>query len=114
MQLTSLRFLTDEGVSVNAAAFALGLIGLCNVVGAYLFGALGDRFSKKNLLTIIYVSRAVLMSLVLVLPMNDVSALLFWDRYGTVVARNGTVDQRHCRSGVWKLDTFRCCLVWSS
>jgi predicted MFS family arabinose efflux permease len=91
-------FLTDEGVSSNAAAFALGLIGLCNVVGAYLFGALGDRFSKKNLLTMIYLSRAVLMSLVLVIPMNDVSALLFGIAMGllwlaTVPLTSGIVAQ---------------------
>jgi len=91
-------FLTDEGVSASAAAFALGLIGLCNVVGAYLFGALGDRFSKKNLLTFIYLSRAVLMSLVLVIPMNDVSALLFGATMGllwlaTVPLTSGIVVQ---------------------
>ena len=70
-------FLTDEGVSETAAAYALGLVGLCNVAGAYLFGALGDRFSKKNLLTCIYTGRAVLMALVLVVPINDVTALIF-------------------------------------
>ncbi len=40
-------FLTDNGISSADAATALGLIGLANVGGAYLFGALGDRFSKK-------------------------------------------------------------------
>ncbi|MEM7407502.1 MAG: MFS transporter [Pseudomonadota bacterium] len=70
-------FLADEGVSPEAAAYALGLIGLANVAGAYLFGALGDRYSKKNLLTGLYAARAVLMAGVLVVPMTDTVALLF-------------------------------------
>jgi MFS family permease len=70
-------FLTDKGVSTTYASISLGLIGLCNVAGAYLFGALGDRFSKKNLLTGIYLSRAVLMALVLIVPINDITAIFF-------------------------------------
>ncbi len=70
-------FLVDNDVSSTAAAYSLGLIGLCNVAGAYIFGALGDRFSKKNLLCWIYTGRAVLMGLVLIVPINDVTALIF-------------------------------------
>ena len=70
-------FLTDEGVSTTFASISLGLIGLCNVAGAYLFGALGDHFSKKNLLTGLYISRSVLMTLVLIVPINDVTAIFF-------------------------------------
>lgn len=70
-------FLTDEGVSTTYASISLGLIGLFNVAGAYLFGALGDRFSKKNLLTGLYLARAVLMALVLIVPVNDMTAIFF-------------------------------------
>jgi MFS family permease len=70
-------YLTDNDVSPTAAAYALGLIGLCNVLGAYVFGALGDRFSKKNLLTAIYGARAVVMALMLMLPINNTTALVF-------------------------------------
>lgn len=70
-------YLADEGVTPTAASYAVGVIGLCNVIGAFVFGRLSDRFSKKNLLTIIYLGRAVLMSLLLVLPITDVSAIVF-------------------------------------
>ena len=91
-------YLTDNDVSPTAAAYALGLIGLCNVLGAYLFGALGDRFNKKNLLTAIYLARAVLMALMLVLPINNVTALLFGAIMGflwlaTVPLTSGIVAQ---------------------
>ncbi len=82
----------------TVAAYALGLIGLCNVAGAYIFGALGDRFSKKNLLTGIYLARAVVMGLVLVLPINPATALLFGAAMGvlwlaTVPLTSGIVAQ---------------------
>lgn len=91
-------FLADNDVSVTAAAYSLALVGLCNVIGAYLFGALGDRFRKKNVLTLIYLGRAVLMSLVLVVPVNDVTALLFGAIMGllwlaTVPLTSGIVAQ---------------------
>ncbi len=70
-------YLVDNDVSPQAAAYALGLIGLFNVLGAYLFGWLGDRYNKKNLLTAIYLARAVVMALMLVLPINDTTALMF-------------------------------------
>lgn len=91
-------FLTDNGVHPNIAAYGLGLIGLCNVAGAYLFGLLGDRFSKKNLLTGIYAGRAVVMALILVVPINNVTALLFGAALGflwlaTVPLTSGIVAQ---------------------
>ena len=91
-------YLADQGVSVTVAAYALGLIGLFNVVGAYLFGALGDRFSKKNLLTFVYLGRALVMGLVLAFPVNEVSALGFGVLLGllwlaTVPLTSGIVAQ---------------------
>lgn len=70
-------FLADSGVSETAASYAFGVIGLCNVLGAYLFGLLGDRYRKKSVLTLIYFLRAVLMTALLVLPLTDVTAIGF-------------------------------------
>jgi len=70
-------YLADNDVSLTAASYALGVIGLFNVIGAFLFGKLSDRYSKKNLLTLIYLGRAVLMGLLLVVPITDVTAILF-------------------------------------
>ncbi|PPR60466.1 MAG: hypothetical protein CFH10_01519 [Alphaproteobacteria bacterium MarineAlpha4_Bin2] len=91
-------FLIDEGLSGEFASYALGLIGLFNVVGAYIFGALGDRFSKKNLLTMIYAARAAVMALVLVIPISEISAIAFGVVFGilwlaTVPLTSGIVAQ---------------------
>lgn len=70
-------YLADSGVSPTAASYAFGVIGLCNIVGAYAFGALGDRLRKKSLLTIIYCLRAILMTAMLFVPMTDMTAIAF-------------------------------------
>ena len=70
-------FLIDQKISATIASYSLGLIGLFNVAGAYLFGALGDRWSKKNLLTIIYSARALVMALILIIPIDEVTAIAF-------------------------------------
>ena len=91
-------FLADNNVSPTAAAYALGVIGLFNVIGAYVFGAAGDRFRKKNVLTLIYLGRAVLMTILLFMPINDVSAIIFGGSLGmlwlaTVPLTSGIVAQ---------------------
>ena len=47
--------LTDMGLSVEKAAFGIGLLTLVSVVGRLMFGYLGDFFDKRFLLTISYV-----------------------------------------------------------
>jgi len=70
-------FLADESVSKMAAAASLSMIGLFNIFGSYLFGLLGDRFRKKYLLSLLYLSRAVVISLFLLLPVSNASAVTF-------------------------------------
>jgi MFS family permease len=70
-------FLTDLGLSTSLAAWALGLIGLFNVIGAYTSGVLGGIYSKRLLLSGIYASRAVAFTLFIALPTTTGSVLLF-------------------------------------
>ncbi len=55
----------------------LGLVGLANVVGALTAGVLGDRFSKKFLLSSLYLTRAVVITLFMVTPPSVASVLIF-------------------------------------
>lgn len=91
-------YLADNNVSSTAAAYAMGVIGLFNIIGAYAFGAAGDRFRKKNVLTLIYLLRAVLMTILLLMPINDVTAIVFGALLGlfwlaTVPLTSGIVAQ---------------------
>jgi MFS family permease len=77
-------YLSDSGVSSTAASYAFGFIGLFNIAGAYLFGALGDRFSKKSVLTAIYLLRAALMTAIVLTPLTDTIAIVFCACMGLV------------------------------
>jgi MFS family permease len=70
-------YLTDLGMSHGLAALALGLIGLFNVVGAYMSGVLGGIHSRRLLLSGIYASRAAAFALFVLLPATPVTVLLF-------------------------------------
>jgi predicted MFS family arabinose efflux permease len=65
------------GVAPGVAASALGLIGVFNAVGTYLFGLLGARYSQKHLLALIYLLRTVFIVLFLLAPISAASTLVF-------------------------------------
>jgi predicted MFS family arabinose efflux permease len=70
-------YLTDLGFRPALGATAVAVIGLFNVVGAYSAGVIGGRWPKKNLLTAIYVARAVVILGFLLLPATAASVYVF-------------------------------------
>jgi predicted MFS family arabinose efflux permease len=65
------------GVAPGVSATALGLIGLCNAIGTYIFGLLGARYSQKRLLALIYLLRTLFICIFLLLPISAASTLVF-------------------------------------
>jgi len=70
-------FLKDESLPSWLGGWSLALIGLFNIIGTLLFGYLGDRMSKKNLLAFLYSMRSILFLLFIFLPKNEITVLLF-------------------------------------
>lgn len=70
-------YLADMGVTGQTASWAVALIGLFNVIGAYLAGTWGGRYSKKNLLAWTYLARAVVIAVFLLQPVSTPSVLAF-------------------------------------
>lgn len=70
-------YLKDKGLSPQVATYALALIGLFNVFGTYIAGALGQKMAKRKILASIYFSRAVVISVFLVLPISPASVYVF-------------------------------------
>jgi predicted MFS family arabinose efflux permease len=70
-------YLVDMALSPAVGATALALIGFFNIIGSFLFGYLGGKFSKKKLLSLIYLARAVVIAVFISVPISNVSALLF-------------------------------------
>jgi len=91
-------YLKDQGLASNVASISLALIGLFNVFGTYAAGVLGQRMQKKNILAFIYFSRAVVISIFLLVPLSPMSVYVFSAVMGmlwlsTVPPTNATVAQ---------------------
>ncbi len=91
-------YLTDRGLSATLGAWVLGTVGLFNIIGAYSFGYFGDRYSKKNLLSLLYLLRSIVLAIFIVLPLSNTSALVFGAAIGllwlsTVPLTSGLVGQ---------------------
>ena len=65
------------GIAPGVGATALGLIGLFNAVGTYMFGHLGARYSQKHLLALIYLLRTLFIVAFLLMPISAASTLVF-------------------------------------
>ena len=57
--LHEVAYLTDIGISVEAAAVALGMMVAISIPGRITFGWLGDRFDKRYVLMATYVLQAI-------------------------------------------------------
>lgn len=91
-------YLVDSGLSANIGMTAVALIGLFNIFGSFLFGWGGGRYSKKNLLVLIYGARAVVILIFMLIPLSTVSAWIFSAAIGllwlaTVPLTNGLIAQ---------------------
>ena len=71
------QYLAICGVSPEVGAQALGLIGLFNTIGTYLFGHLGARYSQKKLLAMIYGTRTLFICVFLAVPVTATTTLIF-------------------------------------
>jgi predicted MFS family arabinose efflux permease len=70
------------GVAPGVGATALGLIGLFNAIGTYIFGQLGARYSQKHLLALIYLLRTLFIAAFLLVPISAASTLVFASAMG--------------------------------
>ncbi len=91
-------YLLDKGLQPANAVAALAIIALANTAGTYVFGLLGARLRRKNVLSAIYLARTAAMALFVLLPLSAASLYAFaavmgfiW--LGTLPLTNGLVGQ---------------------
>ncbi len=70
-------YVADQGLPSWLAAGALTLVGLFNIIGTYGCGVLGQRFPKKSVLSLLYLLRALIFLVFMIVPLSEVSVLLF-------------------------------------
>jgi predicted MFS family arabinose efflux permease len=90
--------LDKSGIDSETAATALALIGLFNIVGCFVWGALGGKYSKKLMLAVLYIARSLSIIVFVIMPVTNASALLFASFtgllfLGTVPLTSGLVAQ---------------------
>lgn len=91
-------FVIDRGLDPRIGAWALGLVGLFNIIGSYSAGVLGGKYSKKYLLSMLYVTRSAIIVLFISFPMTEMTVLMFAAAMGllwlsTVPLTSGIVAQ---------------------
>ncbi|NNG03554.1 MAG: MFS transporter [Inquilinus sp.] len=91
-------YVKDLGLGAQVGAYAIAMVGLFNIAGSFLSGAVGQRWSKKGGLSFIYFARAICISALLLAPKTELTIYLFAGAMGilwlsTVPLTTGIVAQ---------------------
>ena len=91
-------YLVDQQLTPETGMMALALIGLFNIFGTFLWGWLGNRYTKKYVLSVLYFTRAVVVAIFIVVPISPLSVYLFASTIGflwlgTVPVTSGLIAQ---------------------
>jgi MFS family permease len=70
-------YLEDLGMDPTLGAWSLALIGLFNVIGSLASGVISGKYSKPIFLALIYLARAAIIALFLILPISTLTVLVF-------------------------------------
>ena len=70
-------YILDLGMTAYVGAFAIALIGLFNIVGSFLSGAAGQKWSKRYGLSFIYFTRAIVITALLLAPKTEATIYAF-------------------------------------
>ena len=70
-------YMIDQRMTPETGMMALALIGLFNIFGSYIWGWLGNRYTKKYVLSTLYFSRAAAFAIFIMAPVTPLSVYLF-------------------------------------
>ena len=91
-------YIDSVGLSTNVGAVALTLIGFGNIVGTYIAGEFSKRYRQKNILSFIYLGRALLIAALMIAPKTELTIYAFSAIFGllwlsTVPLTSGVVSR---------------------
>ncbi len=70
-------YLLDRGLSAQVGGWTLAIIGLCNIVGSFAAGWLGNIIPKRYILSGIYLTRAISIAIFVSIPPSVEATLIF-------------------------------------
>ncbi|WP_163132606.1 MFS transporter [Agarivorans sp. Alg241-V36] len=91
-------YLADKNLSAATGAMALAYVGIFNIFGSYFWGVMGDKYSKRHVMSALYLMRTVVIAGFVSLPVTESTAALFGGAIGfcwlgTVPLTSGLVRQ---------------------
>jgi predicted MFS family arabinose efflux permease len=75
-------YINTQGLSAEVGAIALTVIGFGNIIGTYIAGESSKRYRQKNLLSLIYLGRALLIIALMILPKTEFTFYAFAAGFG--------------------------------
>jgi predicted MFS family arabinose efflux permease len=70
-------YIDDLGYAAQIGGWSLALIGLFNVAGSFATGWVGQNWSMRNSLSVLYTSRAIVIAIFIMTPASPMSILVF-------------------------------------
>lgn len=91
-------YLADKHLPASTAAMALAYVGIFNIFGSYFWGVMGDKFSKRHVMSALYIMRTLVIGAFVTLPVTEHTAAIFGGAIGfcwlgTVPLTSGLVRQ---------------------
>jgi predicted MFS family arabinose efflux permease len=77
-------YLQEHGITPGFAGLAIGTIGLFNILGSYYAGVIGGKYAKRIPLSIIYLLRAIFVAAFILLPITNVTTIIFAAAMGLI------------------------------
>ena len=91
-------YLADKDLPASSAAMALAYVGIFNIFGSYFWGVMGDKCSKRHVMSALYFVRTIVIAAFVTLPVTEHTAAIFGGAIGfcwlgTVPLTSGLVRQ---------------------
>ncbi|RJX70990.1 MFS transporter [Vibrio sinensis] len=91
-------YLADKHLPASSAAMALAYVGIFNIFGSYFWGVMADKYSKRHVMSALYLMRTVVIAGFVSLPVTEHTAAIFGGAIGfcwlgTVPLTSGLVRQ---------------------
>ena len=96
------RYVQDKGLADWTGMAILALIGFFNIIGTLVMGYLGDKYSKKILLSGLYFLRGITLILFIFLPASNLICNFIWNFFWIIMAC-------YCSSNKW----YSCSNFWN-
>ncbi len=70
-------YIGDIGIDARYAVIGIALIGFFNIIGSLASGVIGQKYSKPAFLSLIYIGRAIAVTVFLLTPQTGTTVIIF-------------------------------------